>query len=80
MMEFDPKLLDPEVLKAQMKKLGITHATLKQVAQAIQDIPELQAIFQKHAGKEGFESNVQDISKEVEEIFEHDGSTPDGKK
>jgi NACalpha-BTF3-like transcription factor len=76
---FDPKNMSPEQIKKKLDELGIDMATLEKAATVISEIPELKAVFEKHAGKEGFKGNVEDIHKEVEDIFDH-RDTPDNGK
>lgn len=79
-MTIPPFKLDPASVKQKLKELGIDTATLIKVAGVVEkEVPELQTILRKHSNKEGFESNVEKIYEEVNDIFDHDKDTPDEK-
>ena len=74
---FDPKDIDIELTKKQLKDMGIDMATLEQAAKVMMDIPGLREIFENQPLKKGTKGNVDKLYEETKDIFDHK-DTPDG--
>lgn len=54
-----------------LKKYGMDLATVKAMAKKIQDNPELENAFKQQMRSKGFEGNVEEFYKELEEVLNH---------
>lgn len=64
-------------IKNMFGSLGIDMATLKKVAGLLKDDPKIQELFKNQLKDKGFQQNVDDIYKELDEVLNHGKKSPD---